>query len=82
LPSNGTTTTHVVPADSEDFDPVVAAVLAAEAEAVVYGGVSPHRAARLARALEQARFKGTRMAPEPVLETAFLTEAAPRPRAG
>ncbi|GAX49666.1 hypothetical protein SO3561_01155 [Streptomyces olivochromogenes] len=43
----------------------------------MYGGVSPHRAARLARALEQARFKGTRMAPEPVLETAFLTEAGP-----
>ncbi|MER5899794.1 bifunctional serine/threonine-protein kinase/ABC transporter substrate-binding protein [Streptomyces mirabilis] len=76
-PSNGTTTTHVVPADSEDFGPVAAAVLAAGAEAVVYGGVSPHRAARLARALEQARFKGTRMAPEPVLETAFLTEAGP-----
>ncbi|WP_075028231.1 bifunctional serine/threonine-protein kinase/ABC transporter substrate-binding protein [Streptomyces mirabilis] len=76
-PSNGTTTTHVVPADSEDFGPVAAAVLAAEAEAVVYGGVSPHRAARLARAWEPARFKGMRMAPEPVLETAFLTEAGP-----
>ncbi|MGW1502478.1 ABC transporter substrate-binding protein [Streptomyces mirabilis] len=44
-PSNGPTTTHVVPADSEDFDPVAAAVLAAESEAVVYGGVSPHRVA-------------------------------------
>ncbi|MFF1746433.1 hypothetical protein [Streptomyces mirabilis] len=43
------------PRNSEDFDPVAAAVLAAESEAVVYGGVSPHRAARLARALEQAR---------------------------
>ncbi|MGX1910351.1 bifunctional serine/threonine-protein kinase/ABC transporter substrate-binding protein [Streptomyces phaeochromogenes] len=74
-PSEGTTTTHVVPADSEDFDTVAAAVLAADAEAVVYGGSSPHRAARCARALEQAGFGGTRMAPEPVLEAAFLTEA-------
>ncbi|MEV2228885.1 bifunctional serine/threonine-protein kinase/ABC transporter substrate-binding protein [Streptomyces phaeochromogenes] len=76
-PSKGTTTTHVVPADSEDFDTVAAAVLAADAEAVVYAGASPHRAARCARALEQAGFRGTRMAPEPVLRPAFLTEAGP-----
>ncbi|WP_371542101.1 bifunctional serine/threonine-protein kinase/ABC transporter substrate-binding protein [Streptomyces sp. NBC_00554] len=76
-PADGTTTTHVVPADSEDFGPVAAAVLAAEAEAVVYGGASPHRAARCARALEEAGFRGTCMAPEPVLEAAFLTEAGP-----
>ncbi|WP_443043511.1 bifunctional serine/threonine-protein kinase/ABC transporter substrate-binding protein [Streptomyces sp. NBC_00358] len=76
-PSNGTTTTHVVPADSQDFDTVAAAVLADKAQAVVYGGSSPHRAARCARALEQAGFRGTRMAPEPVLEAAFLSEAGP-----
>ncbi|MGW2287150.1 bifunctional serine/threonine-protein kinase/ABC transporter substrate-binding protein [Streptomyces phaeochromogenes] len=76
-PAQGTTTTHVVPADSEDFDTVAAAVLAADAEAVVYGGSSPHRAALCARALEQAGFGGPRMAPEPVLEAAFLTEAGP-----
>jgi len=76
-PSQGTTTTHVVPADSEDFDTVAAAVLAADAEAVVFGGASPHRAARCARALAQAGFRGTRMAPEPVLQPAFLTEAGP-----
>ncbi|MGA5501119.1 bifunctional serine/threonine-protein kinase/ABC transporter substrate-binding protein [Streptomyces umbrinus] len=76
-PSKGTTTTHVVPADSEDFDTVADAVLAADAEAVVYAGASPHRAARCARALERAGFRGTRMAPEPVLQTAFLTEAGP-----
>ncbi|MDQ1028978.1 ABC-type branched-subunit amino acid transport system substrate-binding protein [Streptomyces umbrinus] len=74
-PSKGTTTTHVVPADSEDFDTVAAAVLASDAQAVVYAGSSPHRAARCARALEQAGFRGTRMAPEPVLQTAFLKEA-------
>ncbi|UIX35602.1 bifunctional serine/threonine-protein kinase/ABC transporter substrate-binding protein [Streptomyces sp. GQFP] len=74
-PSDATTTTHVVPADSEDFDTAAAAVLAAEADAVVYGGTSPHRAALCARALAQAGFRGTRMAPEPVLEPAFLKEA-------
>ncbi|MFF3379640.1 bifunctional serine/threonine-protein kinase/ABC transporter substrate-binding protein [Streptomyces sp. NPDC002680] len=74
-PAAATTTTHVVPADSEDFDPVAAAVLAAGADAVVYGGTSPHRAALCARALTQAGFKGTRMAPEPVLQSAFLKEA-------
>ncbi|MEV0555298.1 bifunctional serine/threonine-protein kinase/ABC transporter substrate-binding protein [Streptomyces sp. NPDC050597] len=76
-PSEGTTTTHAVPAGSEDFDTVAAAVLAADAEAVVYGGSSPHRAALCARALEEAGFRGTRMAPEPVLQAAFLTEAGP-----
>ncbi|MFD6288948.1 bifunctional serine/threonine-protein kinase/ABC transporter substrate-binding protein [Streptomyces sp. NPDC060205] len=76
-PSEGTTTTHTVPADSEDFDAVAAAVLAADAQAVVYAGTSPHRAARCARALARAGFRGTRMAPEPVLRPAFLKEAGP-----
>ncbi|WP_443060555.1 bifunctional serine/threonine-protein kinase/ABC transporter substrate-binding protein [Streptomyces sp. NBC_00459] len=74
-PAEGTTTTHAVPADSEDFDTVAAAVLAARAEAVVYSGTSPHRAALCARSLVRAGFQGTRMAPEPVLEPTFLTEA-------
>nr|WP_308437436.1 bifunctional serine/threonine-protein kinase/ABC transporter substrate-binding protein [Streptomyces lacrimifluminis] len=74
-PAEGTTTTHVVPADSEDFAPVAAAVLAADAEAVVYGGTSPHRAALCARSLVRAGFRGPCMAPEPVLQPAFLTEA-------
>ncbi|MFI6548464.1 bifunctional serine/threonine-protein kinase/ABC transporter substrate-binding protein [Streptomyces prunicolor] len=74
-PSDGTTTSHVVPAASADFGPAAAAVLAAEAQAVVYAGASPHRGARCARALEQAGFKGTRMAAEPVLGTEFLREA-------
>ncbi|MEU5700857.1 bifunctional serine/threonine-protein kinase/ABC transporter substrate-binding protein [Streptomyces aurantiacus] len=76
-PSDGTTTAHVVPADSEDFTPVATAVLASDAQAVVYAGSSPHRAARCARALDRAGFRGTRMAPEPVLQTAFLKEAGP-----
>ncbi|WP_412180610.1 bifunctional serine/threonine-protein kinase/ABC transporter substrate-binding protein [Streptomyces sp. ADMS] len=74
-PADGTTTTHAVPADSEDFDTVAAAVLAADADAVVYGGTSPHRAALCARSLVQAGFRGPCMAPEPVLAPAFLTEA-------
>ncbi|MFJ4833362.1 bifunctional serine/threonine-protein kinase/ABC transporter substrate-binding protein [Streptomyces sp. NPDC088747] len=76
-PAGGTTTTHAVAADSEDFDMVAAAVVAADAQAVVYAGASPHRAALCARALRQAGFKGTRMASEPVLEAAFLREAGP-----
>nr|WSY57746.1 bifunctional serine/threonine-protein kinase/ABC transporter substrate-binding protein [Streptomyces sp. NBC_00886] len=74
-PADGETTSHVVPAASEDFGPAAAAVLSAEAQAVVYAGASPHRGARCALALEQAGFRGTRMATEPVLETGFLTEA-------
>lgn len=74
-PANGTTTTQVVAADSEDFDTVAAAVTASRAQAVVYAGSSPHRAARCARALERAGFRGTRMAPQPVLEPPFLKEA-------
>ncbi|MFC4506356.1 MULTISPECIES: hypothetical protein [Streptomyces] len=42
---------------------------------MVYAGASPHRAALCARALERTGFRGTRMAPEPVLEAGFLTEA-------
>ena len=74
-PSEGTTTSHEVPAASADFGPAATAVLAAEAQAVVYAGDSPHRGALCARALEQAGFKGTRMATEPVLQSGFLTEA-------
>ncbi|MFJ9033119.1 bifunctional serine/threonine-protein kinase/ABC transporter substrate-binding protein [Streptomyces sp. NPDC102274] len=74
-PSQGSVSTHVIPADSEDFGPVAAAVLARRAEAVVYGGTSPHRAALCARALRGAGFTGICLATQPVLEKAFLTEA-------
>ncbi|WP_329265656.1 bifunctional serine/threonine-protein kinase/ABC transporter substrate-binding protein [Streptomyces sp. NBC_01478] len=74
-PAEGRTTSHVVPAADADFGPAAAAVLAAGAQGVVYAGASPHRGALCARALERAGFKGTLMAPEPVLETGFLTEA-------
>ncbi|QXE39479.1 ABC transporter substrate-binding protein [Streptomyces sp. GMY02] len=74
-PSQGSVSTHAVPAGSEDFAPLAAAVLAGRAEAVVYGGTSPRRAARCARALRAAGFTGICLATQPVLEKAFLSEA-------
>jgi ABC-type branched-subunit amino acid transport system substrate-binding protein len=64
-----------VPADSEDFGPAAAAVLAKRAQAVVYGGASPRRAALCALALRRAGFTGACVATQPVLEDAFLTGA-------
>jgi ABC-type branched-subunit amino acid transport system substrate-binding protein len=74
-PSQGSVSTHVVAADSEDFGPAARAVLAKRAQAVVYGGASPHRAALCALALRRAGFTGACAATQPVLEDAFLTEA-------
>ncbi|WP_329385422.1 bifunctional serine/threonine-protein kinase/ABC transporter substrate-binding protein [Streptomyces sp. NBC_01716] len=71
----GTTTTSTVPADSDDFGPVAAAVTSSDADSVVYAGTSPARAARCARALAETGFRGTRLAREPVLQPAFLDEA-------
>ncbi|WP_405825048.1 bifunctional serine/threonine-protein kinase/ABC transporter substrate-binding protein [Streptomyces sp. NBC_00838] len=67
------TTTLTVPAGSDDFGPVARA--AASADAVVYCGTSPSRAARCARALAESGFRGTRMAREPVLRPPFLAAA-------
>lgn len=74
-PSEGTATSRTVAADSEDFGPAAEAAL--DTDAVVYTGVSPGRAARLARALRTAGFKGTATATEPVLKRAFLDAAGP-----
>ncbi|MGW0882393.1 bifunctional serine/threonine-protein kinase/ABC transporter substrate-binding protein [Streptomyces sp. NPDC002671] len=74
-PSKGTVVTHTVPAGSDDFGPAVAAALAARAQAVVYCGRSPERAAACARALRAARFTGTAAATQPVLGQAFLDHA-------
>ncbi|MFI9584945.1 bifunctional serine/threonine-protein kinase/ABC transporter substrate-binding protein [Streptomyces sp. NPDC052236] len=74
-PSHGVTSVHPVEAGSEDFGPAVAAALAARAQAVVFGGNSPHRAALCARALNAAGFKGARTGLGIVLELEFLTEA-------
>ncbi|MGW7354869.1 ABC transporter substrate-binding protein, partial [Streptomyces sp. NPDC054784] len=67
LPGEDTTTTHSVAAGTDDFGPAAKAVRAADADAVVYAGTSPARAARCARALAHAGFGGTRMAREPVV---------------
>ncbi|WEP00475.1 bifunctional serine/threonine-protein kinase/ABC transporter substrate-binding protein [Streptomyces sp. FXJ1.172] len=74
-PVHGTIATHTVPADSDDFAPAAAAVLAARAQAVVYCGNSPQRAAAFARALRTGGFTGTAAAAQPVLDPAFLSAA-------
>ncbi|WP_405615682.1 bifunctional serine/threonine-protein kinase/ABC transporter substrate-binding protein [Streptomyces sp. NBC_01508] len=72
---DGTTVTRAVPADSDDFGPVAAAVSAAGADSVVYGGTSPRRAALCARALADAGFRGVGMAPESALGAEFVAGA-------
>ncbi|WP_225094501.1 bifunctional serine/threonine-protein kinase/ABC transporter substrate-binding protein [Streptomyces sp. CoH27] len=74
-PAHGTVTTHTVPADSDDFAPAAAAAIAARAQAVVYCGNSPQRAAAFARALRTAGFTGTAAAAQPVLDPSFLAAA-------
>ncbi|NGO81060.1 ABC transporter substrate-binding protein, partial [Streptomyces sp. YC504] len=73
-PSEGRTTVHQVAAERGDFAAAVRAALAAGAQAVVYAGLSSGRAARLARALTEARFQGPRLAAEPVM-TGFAAAA-------
>ncbi|WP_416982703.1 bifunctional serine/threonine-protein kinase/ABC transporter substrate-binding protein [Streptomyces sp. T028] len=72
---DGTTTLHTVAAGSDDFRAAVEAAIAAEADALVYTGVSAHRAALCARAVREAGFTGSCAAFEPVLGSTFLAEA-------
>ncbi|MFF8594625.1 bifunctional serine/threonine-protein kinase/ABC transporter substrate-binding protein [Streptomyces sp. NPDC015220] len=74
-PSHGTVTRHRIAADTGDFGPAVAAALAARAQAVVYCGDSPRRAASCARALRAAGFTGTPAATQAVLTPEFLSAA-------
>ncbi|WP_405834497.1 MULTISPECIES: bifunctional serine/threonine-protein kinase/ABC transporter substrate-binding protein [unclassified Streptomyces] len=76
-PSMGTLTVHRIPVGSSDFAGAVRALTGARAEAVVYAGTSPQRAARLARALTDAGFQGPRVALQHVMEPAFLADAGP-----
>ncbi|MEV8530592.1 ABC transporter substrate-binding protein [Streptomyces sp. NPDC051211] len=76
-PANGAVTIHPVPAASSDFGPAVRALTGAGAEAVVFAGTSPERAAALARALADAGFKGPRLGIQYVMEPGFLTAAGP-----
>ncbi|MEU9370267.1 bifunctional serine/threonine-protein kinase/ABC transporter substrate-binding protein [Streptomyces avermitilis] len=74
-PGEGKATVHSVAANENDFRPAVDAALAARAQAVVYTGTSPVRAALCARALAAVGFVGPRMGFEPVMRPAFLKEA-------
>ncbi|WP_431954767.1 protein kinase domain-containing protein [Actinacidiphila sp. bgisy167] len=74
-PHEGTTSVHLVAAGSDDFAPAVRAALAAEAQAVVFGGTSPERAARCARALAEAGFTGPRLGTWHIMRPAFLQQA-------
>ncbi|MER6254770.1 bifunctional serine/threonine-protein kinase/ABC transporter substrate-binding protein [Streptomyces sp. NPDC001584] len=76
-PSAGTVTTHRIPAGSSDFAGAARAMTEAGAEAVVFAGISPQRAAGLARALADAGFQGPRMGLQHLMEPAFLTGAGP-----
>ncbi|WP_456293764.1 ABC transporter substrate-binding protein [Streptomyces niveus] len=72
---SGDTSVHTVAADSVDFAPAVRDALAAKAQAVVFSGTSPERAARCARALAEAGFTGPRLGTWRVMSPAFLQRA-------
>ncbi|AVH60434.1 MULTISPECIES: bifunctional serine/threonine-protein kinase/ABC transporter substrate-binding protein [Streptomyces] len=76
-PQEGTTSVHSVAAESDDFGPAVRAALAAKAQAVVFSGTSPERAARCARALTEAGFSGPRQGTWHIMQPAFLQQAGP-----
>jgi eukaryotic-like serine/threonine-protein kinase len=72
---SGDTSVHTVAADSVDFAPAVHDALAAKAQAVVFSGTSPERAARCARALAEAGFTGPRLGTWRIMSPAFLQRA-------
>ncbi|MFJ5265147.1 bifunctional serine/threonine-protein kinase/ABC transporter substrate-binding protein [Streptomyces sp. NPDC088387] len=71
----GEVTVHALAADQDDPTAAVAEALDAGAEAVVFAGTSPARAAACARALAAAGFTGERAGLEPVMRPAFLDAA-------
>ncbi|MFE9609511.1 bifunctional serine/threonine-protein kinase/ABC transporter substrate-binding protein [Streptomyces sp. NPDC006012] len=75
-PNGGTTEVHSVAAGRDDFAPAVRAALAAKAQAVVFSGTSPERAARCARALAAAGFTGPRLGTWHIMTPDFLEQAA------
>ncbi|MFH8441972.1 bifunctional serine/threonine-protein kinase/ABC transporter substrate-binding protein [Streptomyces sp. NPDC018026] len=66
-PGGGRVSVHRVPAGQDGAGEAARSVRESGAQAVIYAGTSPSRAARCARALRATGFEGTRMAPEPVL---------------
>ncbi|MFF5546985.1 bifunctional serine/threonine-protein kinase/ABC transporter substrate-binding protein [Streptomyces olivaceoviridis] len=75
-----TTSVHSVAAADDDFRPAVRAALSARAQAVVFSGTSPQRAARCARALADAGFTGPRLGTWHIMRPAFLQQAGPAAR--
>ncbi|WP_328967267.1 protein kinase domain-containing protein [Streptomyces sp. NBC_00239] len=76
-PAGSTVTPRELGPGDSGFAAAARAVLDGGADAVVYAGASPARAARLARALADARFGGTRATTQQVMEPAFLDRAGP-----
>ncbi|MFD9425435.1 MULTISPECIES: ABC transporter substrate-binding protein [unclassified Streptomyces] len=74
-PLAGATPTTRTVAAGQGFGTAARAVVGAKADAVVYAGGSPTRAARCATALTAAGFTGTRVSAGPVLAPAFLKKA-------
>ncbi|MFD9355794.1 bifunctional serine/threonine-protein kinase/ABC transporter substrate-binding protein [Streptomyces sp. NPDC060031] len=74
-PAQGTVSVHRIPSGGSDFAAAVRDLIQARAESVVFAGTSPERAARLARALTEAGFKGPRITVQDAMEPAFLTAA-------
>jgi ABC-type branched-subunit amino acid transport system substrate-binding protein len=75
-PSEGTAARHAVPADSEDFAPAAEAAVSGGADAVVLVTDDPGRAARCARALRRAGYRGPRLGLAAALEDRFAGQAA------
>ncbi|WP_411757667.1 ABC transporter substrate-binding protein [Streptomyces venezuelae] len=75
-PSGGEVTVHRVPRGAA-FGPAVRELMAQRAEAVVFAGTSPQRAAELARALADAGFTGPRVGIQPIMEPGFPAAAGP-----
>ncbi|MFD7630202.1 bifunctional serine/threonine-protein kinase/ABC transporter substrate-binding protein [Streptomyces sp. NPDC059851] len=76
-PSRGSVSTHRIPQDGSGSAAAVSALVAADAQAVVFVGASPERAGRFARALADAGFRGPRLATGEVMEPAFSEAAGP-----
>ncbi|MFG2292254.1 ABC transporter substrate-binding protein [Streptomyces sp. NPDC048603] len=76
-PARGTVTVHRVPAagSGSDIGAAAAALTAAGADAAVLTAISPERAARFARALADAGFRGPRVGLQHVMEPGFLSTA-------
>ncbi|MET9352758.1 bifunctional serine/threonine-protein kinase/ABC transporter substrate-binding protein [Streptomyces sp. NPDC006617] len=66
-PGGGRVSVHRVPSGPDGPGHAARSVQESGAQAVIYAGTSPSRAARCARALKETGFAGPRMAPEPVL---------------